>query len=222
MNIKNPPPKNFSALDKLTTETIGKFPVETYNQTAALITAVNNLSYTWEWKYYWIIAAALLLTIPLSIAAGGLFRWSIRSAARYVVYWRVMVILFGVLLTLTIYIIIPKFSGVVGMMVSIVLHMAVLSAYSVWRLYQAYHRRQDRLIWTGFFFVSLFSIVFIWFVLFWSRIVLELIPWFYLLLVWARQDIKTWWRDNLFYLLLVWARQNIKTWWRGRKQRSSS
>lgn len=206
MNITDTSPPDFSGLDNFTNATINQLPIVTYNQTAALLTALNNnRGYTWEMKKYWIVAIALLCTIPLSITAGGIFRWSIRFGTQHVAYWRVMVILIGISTIVSLYGISPMFDdrdlddNDIGWLVSIALHSVVLGIFALWRLYHAYHNKQGRRVWTGFFFVlcicSTFYFLTLWY-WFPRTIPLILIPWVYLLLIWAGSDIKRWWGDK--------------------------
>ncbi|KAJ9637304.1 hypothetical protein H2199_007591 [Coniosporium tulheliwenetii] len=101
MNITPATPIDFSGLSKFTNDSIANLTVlpsdpmtnltvPPYNFTASILTALGSSGgHTWELKYYWIFATPFLLSVPLFLVAGGILRWSIQSAARYVVYWRI-------------------------------------------------------------------------------------------------------------------------------------
>lgn len=149
MNLNTTPPTDFSSLNDFTNSTLASFQNTTFNQTAALLMAVNNSSYTWDMKYYWIIAVSLLCTIPLSIAAGGVLRWSIQFAAKNVVHWRVIVILVGISIIGVLYGILPLLVDE-GNYASLMTQMGILGIYSLWRLYRAFRIGRARRIWAGF------------------------------------------------------------------------
>lgn len=199
MNIKSSPPSDFSSLDNFTNSTLALLPPTTSNQTAALLTALNNTGgYTWEMKYYWIIALSLLCTIPLSILAGGVFRLSIRFAAQYVVYWRLIVILVGLLSFVCLYVIVPLFGSDIGRGFSLVLYVFTLGFYSVWKAYESYRIKQRQLLWVLFVFLVFGCFGINFFGIFGSATVLSiLIPLIYLLLMWAGPEIRGWWIDRV-------------------------
>lgn len=195
MNLNTTPPTDFSSLNNFTNSTLASFQNTTFNQTAALLMAVNNSSYTWDMKYYWIIAVSLLCTIPLSIAAGEVFRWSIRFAARHVMYWRVIVILVGIIIVVLLFGDVPIISRLAdSYYISAVLHSIVLGSYSVWRLLRAYRNKRGRRVWTGFLVVFLLTLSTL---VYHYMLSLLLIPWVYLLLIWIGPDIKRGWRNMI-------------------------
>lgn len=211
MNIKISPPSDFSSLDDFSNSTLALLPPTTFNQTAALLTALNNSGgRTWEIKDYWIIAISLLCTIPLSILAGEVFRLSIRFAAQHV--RRLTVILVGLLIIASLYVIAPLFGGFVGGIVCFVLHLCALGLYSMGKVFESYHIKQGRRVWTLFMFVVIgcvggYFYLFFFFVN-WNSMedpgamvllpdLVLMIPWIYLLLRWAGPEIRGWLIDSV-------------------------
>lgn len=87
----SPGPQAFSTW---TNSSLDGLPADTRNSTEAIISAVNTSgSLNWTWEQFGIMLGCLILTLPLALAAGGIFRWSVQSAARYVRYWRVLYII---------------------------------------------------------------------------------------------------------------------------------
>lgn len=206
MNIKNSPPSDFSGLDDFTNSTLALLPPATSNQPAALLTALNNTGgRTWELKYYWIIAISLLCTIPLSILAGGVFRLSIRFAAQSVVYWRLTVIGVGLLISATLYLIVPLSGGFVGWIISLILHLSTLGVYSIWRVYESYRIKQGRRAWTLFMVVLFLGLGMFFYMTygtaddFFGLMMVDsfvMFPWIYLLLMWAGPERRKWLMDR--------------------------
>ncbi|RWQ94468.1 hypothetical protein C8Q69DRAFT_293579 [Paecilomyces variotii] len=87
----SPGPQAFSTW---TNSSLDGLPADTRNSTEAIISAMNTSgSLNWTWEQFGIMLGCLILTLPLALAAGGIFRWSVQSAARYVRYWRVLYII---------------------------------------------------------------------------------------------------------------------------------
>lgn len=87
----SPGPQAFSSW---TNSSLDGLPADTRNSTEAIISAVNTSgSLNWTWEQFGIMLGCLILTLPLAFAAEGIFRWSVRSAAHYVKYWRVLYVI---------------------------------------------------------------------------------------------------------------------------------
>lgn len=96
MNLTTALPQDFSGLSILTNSSLTNLTETSFNQTASIISALSSSGgRTWALKYYWIVSILFLLTIPLFLVAGGILRWSIRSAVRYAVYWRIAALIIG-------------------------------------------------------------------------------------------------------------------------------
>ncbi|KAJ9365563.1 hypothetical protein DTO280E4_532 [Paecilomyces variotii] len=69
----SPGPQAFSTW---TNSSLDGLPADTRNSTEAIISAMNTSgSLNWTWEQFGIMLGCLILTLPLALAAGGIFRW---------------------------------------------------------------------------------------------------------------------------------------------------
>lgn len=154
MNIKEHSPNDFSGLTNLTNNSLSGLPDSTSNQTKILLTALGSFGdHTWDMNSYWIALAPFLLSVPLFIVAGGIFRFAIQSAVKYRVYWHIALLLLALAAYPAIYWTLPMAPG--GDLAYMVLHFTRFVGFSVWKLYVALRAGKERHIWITFFFVAI-------------------------------------------------------------------
>lgn len=189
MNISSPTPQDFSSLSQLTNSSLAKLPQTSFNETAAIITALGSSGgRTWDLKYYFIFCIPFLLTIPLFLVAGGVLRWAIQSAAKYAVYWRIAIFFVAPLTYAGFYWALP-WSGGPGYIVYEVLNSGSFGSYAGYRLYHAYRTGSGRRVWSVFASIVTIScvldaIIFIPF----GIPVFILFPWIFLFWRWIMRD----------------------------------
>jgi hypothetical protein len=151
MNISSSTPQDFSGLSPLTNSSLAELSQASFNETAAVITALGSSgSRTWDLKYYFIFCIPFLLTIPLFLVAGGVLRWAIQSAAKYAVYWRIAIFFVAPLIYVGFYWALPSCGGYPGSIAYIVLHLGSSGSFAAYRLYRALRRRRGRRVWGAF------------------------------------------------------------------------
>lgn len=163
MNLTNSSPQDFSSLSNLTNSSLANLTISAFNQTASIITALSSSgTRVWNLNDYWISAIPFMLTIPFFLLAGGILRWSIQSAARYAVYWRIATFLVGPIIYVGFYCALPvgfywalPASGVgSGFLALFILNYGGFGLFASFRLWRAFRTGSGRLVWT-FFFVLL-------------------------------------------------------------------
>lgn len=152
MNLTNATPQDFSGLSNLTNSSLVNLTPTAFNQTASVITALaSSGSRTWNLKYYWIFSIPFLLTIPFFLLAGGIIRWSIQSAARYAVYWRIATFLVAPIVYVGFSWALPTLGGIPGVIAYDVLNYGGFGLFATFRLSRAFRTGSGRLVWTSFF-----------------------------------------------------------------------
>lgn len=132
MNISNPVPQDFSSLSQSANDSLADLSISAFNQTAAVLTALNSSgSRTWDLKYYWIFTVPFLFTIPLFLLTGSLVRLCIRSAARYAVYWRIATIFLAPIICVGFYWALPYYTYA-GRIVFAVINIIIYFTLTFW------------------------------------------------------------------------------------------
>jgi len=187
MNITVNPPDDFSGFSAFTNTTLSSLPSDTRNATAAILSTISSSgSYMWEWKYFGIIAGPLMLSVPLSVLAGGFFRWSVRSAATYRHLWRIGILVLAPILWLSIYLFLCRYGEFPGYVLYIVLNVLILGLYAIYRFYNAMLSREGRWKWSGFLLLVSLCLVFDLTFVRLASDPLMLLPYLYLLGIWFR------------------------------------
>jgi CorA-like Mg2+ transporter protein len=94
MNMAVTTPEGLVGFSDFTNSTLAGLSADFLNSTRALVSSIETSgSLTWNWKTFGIITGPLLLTMPLSLALGAIFRLAVRSAAYYSTYWRILPLL---------------------------------------------------------------------------------------------------------------------------------
>ena len=152
MNLTNASPGDFSGLSNLLNSSLANLTITSFNQTASIITALSSSGgRTWDLKYYWIFTIPFLLSVPFFLVAGGILRWSIRSAVKYAVYWRIAMLFVGPIIYLGFYWALPTFGWSIGYIVYVVLNYGGFGLFAGFKLWRAFRTGSDRLVWTFFF-----------------------------------------------------------------------
>ena len=150
MNLTTLPPRDFSSLSHLTNSSLSNLTNTSFNQIASIITALSSSgSRTWDLKYYWMFSILFLLTIPFFLLAGGIFRWSIQSAARYAVYWRIAPFVVGPIIYVGFYWAMP-YTSYPGRIVYAVLNYGGFGFFASFKLWRAFATGRGKLVWTSF------------------------------------------------------------------------
>jgi hypothetical protein len=190
MNISSSTPQDFSGLSPLINSSLAELSQASFNETAAIITALGSSGgRTWDLKYYFIFCIPFLLTIPLFLVAGGVLRWAIQSAAKYAVYWRTAIFFVAPLIYVGFYWALPWYGGDPGLIAYVILGSGPLAGFGACRLRDTLRRRRGRRVWGAFVFIVVIScfldslitipfgirvfILFPWIFLFWRWIVRE-------------------------------------------------
>jgi len=162
MNLQNTTPDDFSKFSNFTNATLLRLPAAVRNSTSILLaTVASSGGYLWEIKYFGIIAGPLLVTVPLSIIAGGIFRWAVQSAAVYVTYWRIFAIVFarwGLLWVLPFYSLNLEYDEICsgnicypgGYVAYIVINVLLLGPFTLWKIWRAFQEKRERRTWLLF------------------------------------------------------------------------
>jgi len=166
MNLQNTTPDDFSKFSDFTNATLLHLPADVRNSTSILLaTVASSGGYLWEIKYFGIIAGPLLLTVPLSVIAGGIFRWAFQSAAVYVTYWRIFTILFASWGLFGLYWVLPFYSlnleydefcsgGNIcypgGYVAYIVISVLLLGPFTLWKIWRAFQEKREQRTWLLF------------------------------------------------------------------------
>lgn len=188
MNVTTPPPRDFSSLSNLTNSSLSNLTRTSFNQTASIITALSSSgSRTWDLKYYWIFSVLFLLTIPSFLLAGGIFRWSIQSAARYAAYWRIAIFVVGPTIYVGFYWALPYTEIYLVWVFYAALNYGGFGIFASFRLWRAFNTGSGRIVWTSFFVLcggccTMDAIIFIPF----EIPVFMLFPWAFLLWIWYK------------------------------------
>jgi hypothetical protein len=165
MNLQNATPDDFSKFSDFTNATLSHLPADVRNSTSILLaTVASSGGYLWEFKYFGVIAGPLLVTVPLSVIAGGIFRWAVQSAAVYVTYWRISTIFFafggflGLYWSLPLHSSKPENDAVCsdnicypgGYVAYIVINVLLLGPFALWKIWRAFQEKQERRTWLLF------------------------------------------------------------------------
>jgi hypothetical protein len=190
MNISSSTPQDFSGLSPLTNSSLAELSQASFNETAAIITALGSSSgRTWDLKYYFIFCIPFLLTIPLFLIAGGVLRWAIQSAAKYAVYWRIAIFFVAPLIYVGFYWTLPWYGGLPGLIAYIILGYGSFGSFAAYRLYGALSRRRGRRVWGAFAFIVAISCVLDSTITIpFSIPVFTLFPWIFLLWMWIVRE----------------------------------
>jgi hypothetical protein len=187
MNISSSTPQDFSGLSPLTNSSLAELSQASFNETAAIITALGSSGgRTWDLKYYFIFCIPFLLTIPLFLVAGGVLRWAIQSAAKYAVYWRTAIFFLAPLIYVGFYWAVPWYGGPI---VRVILVYGSFVGFAAYRLYRVLSGRSGRRVWGAFAFIVAISCVLDWVV--WIPFdipVFILFPWIFLLWRWIVRE----------------------------------
>lgn len=190
MNISSSTPQDFSGLSPLTNSSLAELSQASFNETAAIITALGSSGgRTWDLKYYFIFCVPFLLTIPLFLVAGGVLRWAIQSAAKYAVYWRTAIFFVAPLIYVSFYWALPWCGGVPGLIAYVILEYGSFGGFAAYRLYGALSRRRGRRVWGAFAFIVAISCLLDWLIRIPFGIpVFILFPWIFLLWRWIVRE----------------------------------
>ena len=190
MNISSSTPQDFSGLSPLTNSSLAELSQASFNETAAIITALSSSSgRTWDLKYYFVFCIPFLLTIPLFLVAGGILRWAIQSAAKYAVYWRTAIFFVAPLAYVGFYWALPWYGGFRGSLAYGILDSGFFGSLAAYRLYRAFSRRRGRRVWGAFAFIVTISCVLDWGIRIPFGIpVFILFPWIFLLWRWIVRE----------------------------------
>jgi len=188
MNIKEHSPNAFSGLTNLTNNSLSGLPDSTSNQTKILLTALGSSGgHTWDMNSYWIALVPFLLSVPLFMVAGGIFRFAIRSAVKYRVYWRIFLLLLAPPAYAAIYWAFPMAPG--GYLAYWVLNNTGFIGFSFWRLRIAFRAGKERRIWFGFFLLCFIVLSSDLVIRLWAFDVVSVVmwmPWLFLFWRWYR------------------------------------
>lgn len=187
MNITNPDSRGFSSLSQFANESLADLSISAFNQTATVLTAFDTSgTRTWDLQYYWILAGPLLFTIPLVLLAGSIVKWSVRSAARHAVYWRIAAFSIGPIIYVGLYWAFPYCTVASGYFFFAVV-FAGLVAFAIWRI----RPRTHPLFWSAFLVVfvgTLFGDIYVRPFIPYELPILSLAPWAVLLWRWIVYD----------------------------------
>jgi hypothetical protein len=189
MNITNFVPQGFSGLSQFSNDSLAGLTDSTFNQTAAVLTAFDSTSSrTWDLRYYWICAVPFLFTVSLFLVAGGIFRWSIQSAAKYAEYWRIATFFIAPIIYTGFYWALPHFT-IGGRLAYFLMNWVCLIAFLGVRIYRAYQMRRRRRIWTAFAVLAGLSFFLDWVIeIPYDIPVFIVLPWAFLLWRWIVRD----------------------------------
>lgn len=190
MNISSSVPQDFSDLNNLTNASLAQLSEASFNETAAIISAVGSSGgRTWDLKYYFIFCVPFLLSVPLFLVAGGILRWGIQSAAKYAAYWRASLLLTAPVIYVGFYWALPHYGGYPGFIVYAMGQYVLLSLFSGYRLYWALRLKRDQLLWVGFcLLVPLTTVMDSRVQIPYAIPVFPLLPWTFLFWVWIVRD----------------------------------
>ena len=182
MNISSSTPHDFSGLSPLTNSSLTELSQASFNETAAIITALGSSGgRTWDLKYYFIFCIPFLLTIPLFLVAGGVLRWA--------VYWRTAIFFVAPLIYVGFYWALPWYGGFAGSIAFIILDYGSFGSFAAYRLYGTLSRRRGRRVWGAFAFIVATSCVLDWLIRIPFGIpVFILFPWIFLLWMWIARE----------------------------------
>lgn len=94
MNINTTTSAGPSGFSNWTQSWIDHSPVETRDQTRALVSTIGSSSpLTHSWRVFAITAACLVVTLPLSLAIGAIIRQIYRNTIHYALYWRAFAVI---------------------------------------------------------------------------------------------------------------------------------
>ena len=84
-------PTRFSNWTKSTLDGISP---DLRNSPEALVSALGTTgTRLWTWKDFWIISGCLIVSLPLSLTLGAIFRLSVRYVTHYVAFWRALAVI---------------------------------------------------------------------------------------------------------------------------------
>jgi hypothetical protein len=165
MNLQSTTPDDFSKFSDFTNATLLHLPADVRNSTSILLTTfASSGGYLWEFKYFGIIAGPLLVTVPLSIISGRIFRWAVQSVAVYAIYLRVSVVFFAIWGFFTLYWLLPFYSlhlntGVIcsgnicyagGYVAYVVINVLLFGPFTLWKIWRAFQEKRERRTWLLF------------------------------------------------------------------------
>lgn len=91
MNINTTTPAGPQGFSNWTASWIEDSPVEIRNSTKALVSTIGSSgTESYPWKTFIITSVCLLVTLPISLTFGTIFRLTYRSTTYYATYWRVL------------------------------------------------------------------------------------------------------------------------------------
>ena len=99
MNINTTTPAGPQGFSNWTASWIANSPVDIQNSTRALASTIGSSgTETYAWKTFIITSVCLVITLPISLTFGTIFRALIRSTTYYATYWRALAVvpLFGI------------------------------------------------------------------------------------------------------------------------------
>ena len=194
MNIDtnvNPGPEAFS---NWTTSWIDASPADIQNTTKALVSAVGTSgTLNYSWKVFGVTVACLLLTLPLSLTIGAIFRSIYRGTAHYATYWRVFAVLPS--LAFVFFSVAGGLFGLVPLRIIALICNLTLILYMYYRFYQALRNKERRPLWaftmgitTIFAGVSVSPVH--------NGNLAMLVPWLFFAFVWKYPRLKRMWENR--------------------------
>lgn len=149
MNINTTTPAGPEGFSNWTTSWITSSPIDLQNSTKALVSSIGSsgtLSY--RWKTFIITASCLLITLPLSLAIGGVLRVFYRQTMHYAIYWRIIAIIPGLAV---VFFSIWEYHWFEGFESSFAIYFAlnaILFAVLGFKTLIAWVSKENRLLWT--------------------------------------------------------------------------
>ncbi|KAK8070776.1 hypothetical protein PG997_010979 [Apiospora hydei] len=97
MNIKTPTPEGLQGFSDFTNQSLSGLQPEVLKPSQALISSIAmNGPLTHGWTTFAVASLCILATLPLTLTIGWTLRKLVVLSAKYVVYWRVTLVVFGV------------------------------------------------------------------------------------------------------------------------------
>jgi hypothetical protein len=93
MNINTTTPAGPQGFSNWTASWIANSPVDIQNSTKALASTIGSSgTETYPWKTFIITSVCLIITLPISLTFGTIFRVLYRNATYYATYWRALAV----------------------------------------------------------------------------------------------------------------------------------
>ncbi|KAI0866673.1 hypothetical protein F4860DRAFT_458087 [Xylaria cubensis] len=172
-------PIGFSSFTNSTLEGISTDLRDSTQALVSIISSSSNLSFSW--KIFGITAGALILTLPLSLFVGAVVRFIVVWAKDHIVYWRVITIAGAV--TFAFFSIAGLYFENDGAFLLYFITNGFLIFALIWRAYWGWRLDDRPVIWTSLVLLTILSVVF--YILIQPSFPLTVLPWLYLLLLWA-------------------------------------